>query len=187
MKFVKCLCNQILIKNELNTTTDTFVRCKDCFYLETNPYYRGFDSSTEQEEVSVSQVRYMFTNIVKDYHTCSLLMKQKRILESLIRKSNNPELLAHQKESVNSKKYCYYLKISQDILPRQKRKGTYIPFKLRQNILKTTCKILNIYDKKRFEKDHLKALLHAYENEEDQRDAFADQYEAEQTAIMADW
>lgn len=191
MKFVKCLCNQILIGNELNTTTATatatFVRCKDCFYLETNPYYRGFDSSTEQEEVSVSQVRYMLTNIVKDYHTCSLLMKQKRILESLIRKSNNPELLAHQKVRVNRKKYWYYLKISQDILPRQQRKGTYIPFTLRQNILKTTSRILTIYDKKIIEKGHLKSLLQAYENEEDQRYAFADQYENEQAAIMADW
>lgn len=181
MKFVKCLCNQILIVNELDNTT--FVRCIKCFYLESKPHYRGFDSSTEQEEVSVSQVRYMFTNIVKDYHTCSLLMKQKKILESLIRKSNNPELLAHQKESVNSKKYWYYLKISQDILPRQKRKGTYIPFKLRQNILKKTMKILEIYNDKKIEKDHLKALLHAYEKEEDQRDALADQYEK----IMADW
>jgi len=183
MKFVKCLCNQILIGNELNTT---FVRCKDCFYLESNCYYRGFDSSTEQEEVSVSQVRYMLTNIVKDYHTCSLLMKQKKILESLISRSNNAELLAHQKVRVNRKKYWYYLKISQDILPRQQRKGTYIPFTLRQ-ILKTTSRILTIYDKKKIEKRHLKALLKAYENEENQRDARADQYEAEQSAIMADW
>ena len=178
MKFVKCLCDKIIIAKISNTTTV----CCEC-------YYQGlsFSANTVQDEVTVSQIRHKLDGIVKDFHNCPLLMTEKKHLESFVRRSNNLELIFHFKTKFYRRKYWFYLKIIQDILFRQKRKGSYTSFKLRQDIDRTTRRILYIYDKKLSEKHHLKGLLKAYEDEEEERYARADQYEEYQSAIMEDW
>jgi len=156
-------------------------------YLENNSYYRGFYSSTKQEEVSVTQLRHRLADIVKDYHTCPLILKEKKFLESFVNRSNHIELMEHFKTKYPERKSWFYLKIIQDILPRQKRTGSYICLKLRENIVRTTRRILTIYAEKETEKAYLKGLLGKYIYEEEQQDAIADHMEECRSSLMADW
>ena len=152
--------------------------------LENNSYYRG---STKQEDFSVTQLRHRIADIVKEYHTCPLILKEKKFLESFVKRSNHIELIEHFKTKYPERKSWFYLRILQDILPRQKRTGSYIPLKLRENIVKTTRRILNIYAEKETELAYLKGLLGKYIYEEEQQDAIADHMEECRSSLMADW
>ena len=160
MKFVKCLCDKIIIANISNTTTV----CCDC-------YYQGmsFSANTVQDEVTVTHIRHKLAGIVKDFHNCPILMTLKKKLESFVRKSNNSELKSHFKTKFYRRKYWFYLKIVQDIICRQKRNGSYTSLELREYIDRITRRILYIYDKKLSEKRHLISLLKNYEYEQEER------------------
>lgn len=123
------------------------------------------------KQLSYSEIQYKIRTINQNLHNCSFMLDYKKELEKEVHQSNDVKLKKHFKTTKYQKrKRWFYQKIVEDILI-SRRTNT------QRNIIRLTIKILHLYHEKQNMKNHLKNMLDLIDQEDNDRDAFADEEE----------
>ena len=123
--------------------------------------------------MSYSSIQNQIRTINQNLHNCSSMLNYKKLLEIDVNRSNCVKLKKHfQITKYNKRKKWFYQKIIEDILILRLRRT-----KIQKNIIKLTCKILDLYHEKQNMKNSLKNQLHLIDEEDEERYAVEDEQE----------
>lgn len=132
------------------------------------------------KQLSYSEIQYKIRTINQNLHNCSFMLDYKKKLQKEVHQSNHVKLKKHFKTTKYQKrKRWFYQKIVEDILK-------FTRTIKEKNIIRLTTKILQLYHEKQNMKNHLKNQLYLIDQEDKDRDAYADEEERMRECFIED-